>query len=71
MLKTEMKYFFLFFSLFYFSSSIAQQKSPFLVNPYLQVGYTPKENALQLLWQTDDEDADWSVEYTNASNKTV
>jgi hypothetical protein len=35
----------------------------FIANPYLQVGYSPAANALQLLWITDDTDADWKVEY--------
>lgn len=35
----------------------------FIANPYLQVGYSPSANALQLLWITPDTDAEWKVEY--------
>ncbi|MDH7459931.1 metallophosphoesterase [Chitinophagaceae bacterium 26-R-25] len=47
----------------------AQIKNPFLVNPYLQTGYHPTANSLQLLWQSNDENADWSITYMPASGK--
>jgi 3',5'-cyclic AMP phosphodiesterase CpdA len=39
---------------------------PFLVQPYLQWGYTPdadKASSIQVLWHDDDHAADWSLEY--------
>ncbi len=36
---------------------------PFLVKPYLQLGYTQAVGKLELLWHAADLDADWSVEY--------
>jgi 3',5'-cyclic AMP phosphodiesterase CpdA len=35
----------------------------FVVKPYLQIGHAASRDALVLLWQTPDADADWSVEY--------
>jgi hypothetical protein len=40
----------------------------FIANPYLQVGYSPSANALQLLWITTDTDAEWKVEYKKGKN---
>lgn len=48
------------------SPRIATAKSPdgaFLVKPYLQLGDAPSSGSLSLLWQADDDPADWSVEY--------
>jgi predicted phosphodiesterase len=42
-------------------------ENTFLVNPYLQIGYNPSPNSLQLLWHTDDADANWLVEYNNSN----
>ena len=53
------------------SCIMAQEKNVFLVNPYLQLGYSPTENSLQLLWQTNEADADWQVEYQNISGQLV
>jgi acid phosphatase type 7 len=36
---------------------------PFLVKPYVQLGYTPAAGQLVLVWHTADNDADWIVEY--------
>ena len=46
----------------------ARAADPFVVKPYLQLGDAPASNAgdLVLLWQADDVDADWSVEYRPA-----
>ena len=42
----------------------AQQS--FLVKPYLQVGYEPSNQSLELLWHTADSNATWGVEiFTN------
>jgi predicted phosphodiesterase len=50
-------------------SGAAQNKNYFFVNPYLQTGYQPSTNSLQLLWQTNDETAEWSLTYTTATGK--
>lgn len=42
-----------------------QAQSPFLVKPYLQLGDAPEpalRERLDLMWQTEDRDAAWSVE---------
>jgi len=45
-----------------------QAQSPFLVKPYLQVGYEGKQNELSLLWHTTDTNNKWTVEVkTNKS----
>jgi Calcineurin-like phosphoesterase len=36
---------------------------PFLVKPYLQAGHEPAARQLVLVWQTNDTDAAWTVEY--------
>jgi hypothetical protein len=43
---------------------------PFVVKPYLQLGDAPASNTgdLVLLWQAEDVDADWSVEYRSGAD---
>lgn len=36
---------------------------PFLVRPYLQLGYTPAVGKLVLMWHAADADANWSIAY--------
>ena len=46
-------------------AAILQAQSPFLAEPYLQLGDAPlprPQERLDLLWQTEDRDAAWSVE---------
>src|SRR4051794_21463315 len=45
--------------------SAAPAADPFVVKPYLQLGDAPSPNAgdLVLLWQAEDAEGDWSVEY--------
>ncbi len=42
---------------------------PFLVEPYLQLGYSPARGTVRLLWHTADVDADWSVEYRAGTDR--
>ena len=45
---------------------------PFLVKPYLQLGAAPDNGSsgdLMLLWQTDDVDAEWSVETRSTADQ--
>jgi hypothetical protein len=53
----------------FFSCTILFAQTPpegiFIANPYLQVGYNPSATSLELLWITNDTDADWKVAYTN------
>lgn len=39
-----------------------------MANPYLQVGYEPSANSLELVWITPDNDAQWKVEYTDGKS---
>jgi 3',5'-cyclic AMP phosphodiesterase CpdA len=39
----------------------------FIVKPYLQVGRDPSATSLHLMWQTEDVNADWSVEHRSDS----
>lgn len=51
----------------------AQDGTPaktFIANPYLQIGREPTAQSLELLWHTNDVDADWSVESKNNSGDT-
>lgn len=46
-------------------AAVLRAQAPFLVEPYLQLGDAPKpavHERLDLLWQTEDRDAAWSVE---------
>lgn len=47
---------------------VSKAQNPFLVNPYLQIGYEGKTNALTLLWHTRDTTALWEVETSNKGN---
>ena len=38
-------------------------KSSFITMPYVQIGNNPSPQTLQILWHTDDINADWLVEY--------
>lgn len=52
--------------------SAQSPSSPFLVKPYLQAGDAPGLVAggrVQLLWHTEDADAEWSVEYRPAADR--
>ncbi len=42
----------------------------FVVSPYLQLGDSAGKGALQLLWHTDDADADWQVKLLSAPGGT-
>ena len=42
----------------------------FVAKPYLQIGDRPKSGNLVLLWHTDDVDADWSVDYRPAVDRS-
>jgi hypothetical protein len=47
------------------SQAVRASNGPFLVKPYLQLGDNPTQasaNTLELLWHTEDVDANWSVE---------
>ncbi len=53
-----------------FSIQLNAQNNPaseFLVKPYLQIGNNPGPKSLQLLWHTNDEGAQWLVEYKTGS----
>ncbi len=41
----------------------AQGNSEFLVQPYLQIGDIPSAESLHVLWQTNDDEAKWLIEY--------
>lgn len=54
------------------SAQTAAAGSPFLVEPYLQWGGSPDQSAapsLEVHWQTDDSDGQWSVEYALAEGQ--
>ena len=57
-----MRYLFLISFPFFLISQKTNAQSPFLVNPYLQVGYTGNQNELSLLWHTKDTLCSWRVE---------
>lgn len=40
----------------------AQTSQPFIASPYLQIGYQPSANSLELLWHSADSSANWEVE---------
>ncbi len=46
-------------------------QSPFIVKPYLQVGYDGKPNTLELLWHSSDTNSKWEVEISNISTTWV
>ena len=50
-------------------STQTQAADEFIAKPYLQIGQVPAKDALQLLWQTSDADADWSVTVQTAAGK--
>lgn len=43
-------------------------QTPFLVKPYLQVGYEGKPTELSLLWHTTDTLSDWRIEVKTTNN---
>lgn len=48
----------------------AQSNTPdFLVNPYLQIGEQPSPASMDLLWQTTDESANWTVDIKTPAGK--
>lgn len=51
-------------------ASIQAQKSDeiFIAKPYLQIGYMPSPESLQLLWHTADSGSNWSVEVKTKEN---
>jgi 3',5'-cyclic AMP phosphodiesterase CpdA len=60
--------------LFLCLATLLGAQSPFLVKPYLQLGDAPRPAArerLDLLWQTEDRDAVWSVEVQGLKGWTV
>lgn len=50
-------------ALLFFSGYAQDDKPAFLVNPYLQVGYQPASNSLDLLWVPVDSSAVYEVQY--------
>lgn len=58
-----------FIVLFSIQASSQTETSEFLVKPYLQIGEHPSSASLDLLWQTTDEVADWTVEIKIPANK--
>jgi hypothetical protein len=44
-------------------SKVTTPAGPFLVKPYLQLGYTESPGTLVLLWHSTDADTTWSVDY--------
>jgi predicted phosphodiesterase len=60
------KYTFISFLLLFVLNCI-QAQSPFLVKPYLQVGYEGKQNELSLLWHATDTTSQWTVEVQKAN----
>ena len=57
-----MRYLFFIFFPFFLICQKTNAQSPFLVNPYLQVGYEGTQNELSLLWHTKDTLCTWRVE---------
>ena len=48
-------------------SFFLQAQEPFITKPYLQVGYHPSVESLQLLWHVADTDAEWMLEYSSGN----
>jgi len=48
-------------------SFLLHAQDVFVTKPYLQIGYQPSKESLQLLWHATDTDAEWLVEYSSAN----
>jgi predicted phosphodiesterase len=67
-----MKFYFVFallISLFTCTAQGKKEEANFIVKPYLQIGKNPSSKSLDLLWQTKNEEAVWSVETKNNDSK--
>jgi 3',5'-cyclic AMP phosphodiesterase CpdA len=51
------------------SAQTKTEEAAFVVKPYLQIGKNPSARSLDLLWQTADEEAIWSVEIKGGNSK--
>jgi hypothetical protein len=50
-------------------AAVKASDAAFIVKPYLQIGRTPVQGTLQLLWHAPDSDSDWSVEYRPGADR--
>jgi predicted phosphodiesterase len=68
-----MKNFKIFFLILLFTINgnlFAQKDNNFIVRPYLQIGPSPNTQFIEILWQTAQVDAKWSLEYKTTENGT-
>ena len=56
--------------IFLYFPTFGQSNKTFIVPPYLQIGSSPSPTSIEILWQTNDTDAEWSVEYRQNKNET-
>lgn len=54
--------------LFIVPAACLAQHDVFVTKPYLQIGYIPSQQSLQLLWHVTDDDAEWMLEYSNGKD---
>jgi acid phosphatase type 7 len=64
----NLKILFLAFLFIINGNLFAQKDNSFIVRPYLQIGPNPNSQSIEILWQTAQVDAQWSLEYKTAEN---